>query len=162
MSEFVRWLFSISFIPTLAVILLTSSVLIVKDWGQHKGEVKRDTQMGRLEKGLHDVVQQTTLIGKALPTLSDEWKTVDASNAVSAIDDVVFLIFKGRGSAVTGYVKGTGVDEKYPFDTAINNTLPVAVKIKTGEPKIEYMVISPKGQKAVFDMYVVGVRLAIR
>ena len=71
---------------------------------------------------------------------SDTWYEVDISQYVPpALAKAAILAFISLRGKVKGYVRGKRESEEHPFDTDINNEVPIAVRLN--QPKIEFKTV---------------------
>lgn len=153
-NEIFGYFFSIRFL----LILLAMFLLLVNDFRVYKKDKKLDSRAQKVEADHAAMKKELTLISKTLAIATGEWQTIDLSQGVPpVVSDAAFLIFKSQGGTVKGYVKGAGYDEQYPFDTSINDSAPVALKIK--EPKAQYIITFPNENKVNLSIFVAGYRI---
>jgi len=139
------------------LILVAVVLLFANDIASYIKEKKAEMQLGDIKKNTEEMKQQLTIVLKEHAIATANWRTLDISSGVPKIADTAFLLFRSQGGVVTGYVQGEGVEERYPFDTSVNDNLPVPVKIK--EEKIRYITTAPKDKAIPFQILVQGFRI---
>ena len=140
------------------LILLAMFLLLANDYRAYHKDKHSNERAAEVSKNQKDMKESLTLIAKTLAIVTGKWETIDLSKgAPPVISNAVFLLFKSENGLVKGYVKGSGYDEQHPFDTSINNSIPVGIEVK--EPKAEYIITYPKDRKIKLSIFVAGYRI---
>ena len=146
------------FLVIAVVIAFTALILIINDIAGFYKDRKAESKEKEFQ---HMIDKKLTLIADAIGVVNEEWQALDISSAVPPIvSEAAFIIVRSKEKDVKGYIKGSGYNEQYPFNTELNDFVPIAVKIK--EPKIEYCVVSPKNKKIELSIFVAGYKTNIR
>lgn len=70
---------------------------------------------------------------------SGRWYEANIETAVPPIAKAAMLVFSSKNGHVKGYVRAKGKAEKHPFDTDINNQIPIGLRVEG--PWIEFQTI---------------------
>jgi hypothetical protein len=154
-----EYIFSFRFVLILLAILVLFGNDIwsyIKEKKAEKKEKTTQAQLTSIQKTADDINQKLTLVFKENAIATADWRELDISAGVPATANTAFLLFRSQGGVVTGYVQGEGYDEKHPFDSSLNDQLPVAVKIE--KEKIRYTITAPKDSSIPFEILVAGFR----
>ncbi|MFA6079152.1 MAG: hypothetical protein WC779_05340 [Candidatus Omnitrophota bacterium] len=154
-----EYIMSIRFVLILgAVILLFGNDFwsYIKEKNAEDKEKATQARLISIQKTTEDMNEKLILVLKENAIATADWKELDISKGVPATANTAFLLFRSPGGVVTGFVQGEGYDERYPFDTSLNNNLPVTVKIT--KEKIKYTITAPKGPSVPFEILVAGFR----
>lgn len=148
------YIFNVRFL----LILLAMFLLIANDFRAYRKDKKVDTQNIGFENDHRDMKEKLTLIESTLAIATGKWETIDLSKGVPpVVSNAAFLLFRSSGGVVKGYIKGAGYSEQYPFDTSINDSMPITIQIK--EPKAQYTITYPKDHEANLSIFVTGYRI---
>jgi len=154
-----EYMFSFRFVLIfLAVLLLFGNDIwsYIKEKKAETKEKATQAQLVSIQKTTDDINQKLTLVLKENAIATADWRELDISAGVPATADTAFLLFRSQGGVVMGFVQGEGYDERHPFDTSLNDKLPIAVKIR--KEKIKYTITAPKGYSIPFEILVAGYR----